>query len=62
MLQLPLSPQRYVQHSRCSKLNPPHFYGVPKIYKPNAPLRPIVNPIDLPTYNVAECLQKVLGK
>ncbi|CAG4951020.1 unnamed protein product [Parnassius apollo] len=42
----------------CTK--PPRLYGLPKIHKPNAPLRPIVSQIDSPTYKLAQHLAKVL--
>ncbi|CAG4951018.1 unnamed protein product [Parnassius apollo] len=42
----------------CTK--PPRLYGLPKIHKPNAPLRPIVSQIDSPTYKLAQRLAKVL--
>ncbi|CAK1591283.1 unnamed protein product [Parnassius mnemosyne] len=43
----------------CAK--PPKLYGLPKIHKPNAPLRPIVSQIDSPTYKLAQHLAKVLS-
>ncbi|XP_047020588.1 uncharacterized protein LOC124630667, partial [Helicoverpa zea] len=43
----------------CAK--PPKLYGLPKIHKPNAPLRPIVSQIDSPTYRLAQHLAKVLS-
>nr|XP_049699777.1 uncharacterized protein LOC126053464 [Helicoverpa armigera] len=49
---------RYLVPS-CAK--PPKLYGLPKIHKPNAPLRPIVSQIDSPTYRLAQHLAKVLS-
>jgi hypothetical protein len=38
----------------------PRLYGVPKIHKNNVPLRPIVNTIGSPTYNIAKYLTTLL--
>ena len=38
----------------------PKFYGLPRIYKTGAPLRPIVSSRDSVTYGVAKVLAKVL--
>ncbi|MFX0618098.1 reverse transcriptase domain-containing protein, partial [Escherichia coli] len=43
----------------CAK--PPKLYGLPKIHKPNTPLRPIVSQIDTPTYKLAQLVAKVLS-
>ena len=37
---------------------PPKFYGLPKIHKPDTPLRPIVSSCGSVTYGVAEELAK----
>lgn len=39
----------------------PRLYGVPKIHKPNNPLRPIVSFIGSPTYELSKYLSKVLS-
>ena len=39
---------------------PPKFYGLPKIHKPDTPLRPIVSSCGLITYGVAKELAKIL--
>ena len=39
---------------------PPKFYGLPKIHKPDTPLRPIVSSCGLVTYGVAKELAKIL--
>jgi hypothetical protein len=39
----------------------PHLYGLPKIHKPDIPLRPIVSSIDSPSYGLAEFLHKILS-
>ena len=39
---------------------PPKFYGLPKIHKPNPPLRPIVSSCGLVMYGVAKELAKIL--
>ncbi|CAK9810876.1 hypothetical protein ANTPLA_LOCUS6713 [Anthophora plagiata] len=38
----------------------PRLYGLPKIHKPDVPLRPIVSAIGSPTYNLAKYLTKIL--
>lgn len=38
----------------------PKIYGLPKIHKPDWPLRPIVSQIDSPTYKLASHLSSVL--
>ncbi|XP_045456272.1 uncharacterized protein LOC123666111 [Melitaea cinxia] len=40
---------------------PPKLYGLPKIHKANAPLRPIVSQIDSPTYRLAKHVAHVLS-
>lgn len=40
---------------------PPHFYGLPKIHKPNIPLRPIVSSIGSPCHKLARFLLKILN-
>ena len=39
---------------------PPRFYGLPKIHKPDTPLRPIVSSCGSVTYGVAKELAKIL--
>ena len=39
---------------------PPMFYGLPKIHKPDTPLRPIVSSCGSVTYGVAKELAKIL--
>ena len=39
---------------------PPKFYGLPKIHKPDTPLRPIVSSCGCVTYGVAKELAKIL--
>ncbi|XP_072025352.1 uncharacterized protein [Amphiura filiformis] len=39
----------------------PKFYGLPKIHKEHAPLRPIVSSVDSVTYNVAKHVAYVIG-
>jgi hypothetical protein len=40
---------------------PSHLYGLPKIHKPDIPLRPIVSSVDSPCYALAEILNKILS-
>ena len=46
----------HVTHRLC----PPKFYGLPKIHKPDTPLRPIVSSCGSVTYGVAKELAKIL--
>ena len=39
----------------------PRIYGLPKIHKDGVPLRPIVNTIGSPTYELAKFVAKWLG-
>ena len=39
----------------------PQLYGLPKIHKPEVPLRPIVSSIDSPTYNLAKFLTRIIS-
>ena len=39
----------------------PRFYGLPKIYKPEIPLRPIVSFVNSPTYGVSIFFAKILS-
>ncbi|XP_021934007.1 uncharacterized protein LOC110836758 isoform X2 [Zootermopsis nevadensis] len=41
---------------------PPRLYGLPKIHKEGAPLRPIVSTIGAPTYRSAQYLAGLLGR
>ena len=45
---------------RCSEAFPPRLYGLPKIHKPDVPLRPIVSAIGSPTYHLAKHLTELL--
>ncbi|KAG8239602.1 hypothetical protein J437_LFUL018654 [Ladona fulva] len=40
---------------------PPRLYGLPKIHKEGAPLRPIVSAINSPTYNLAKVLSSLMA-
>jgi hypothetical protein len=40
---------------------PPHLYGLPKIHKPDIPLRRIVSSIGFPCYAIADFLHKILS-
>lgn len=39
----------------------PRFYGLPKIHKPNSPLRPVVSFMKAPTYNFSKFLSQILA-
>ena len=49
--------QKVYDHLRPSATVCPKFYGLPKIHKPDVPLRPIVAS---PTYNLAKYLAEIL--
>ena len=46
---------------KCDKGVTPKVYGLPKIHKPNLPLRPIVSFIGSPTYNLSRYLVNILS-
>ena len=48
--------QKVYDHLRPSATVCPKFYGLPKIHKPDVPLRPIVASQGSPTYNLAKYL------
>ena len=48
-------------HLRSSDAIAPMIYGLPKIHKPNAPLRPIVSFINSPLYNLSKFLTNILS-
>ena len=39
----------------------PRIYGLPKIHKEGVPMRPIVNTIGSPTYELAKYVARILG-
>ena len=41
---------------RCSVPQPSKLYGLPKLHKPNMPMRPIVSFCGSPTYQLSKCL------
>ena len=45
---------------RCSVLQPPKLHGLPKLHKPNIPMRPIVSFCGSPTYQLSKYLTNVL--
>ena len=45
---------------RCSVPQPPKLYGLPKLHKPNIPMRPIVSFCGSPTYQLFKYLTNVL--
>ena len=45
----------------CSNATPASFYGLPKIHKPERPLRPITSSIGSPTYAVSKHLVSILS-
>ncbi|XP_022814534.1 uncharacterized protein LOC111348226 [Spodoptera litura] len=55
-----LSDKELVARLRPQNPTPPKIYGLPKIHKPNWPLRPIVSQIDAPTYNLSRHLATIL--
>ena len=58
--------KNYINDSMAKSLKsdnplPARFYGLPKIHKPNNPLRPIVSFCGSPTYNLASFYSKMLS-
>ena len=51
--------QRY-NRLRCSVPQPSKLYGLPKLHKPNIPMRPIVSFCGSPTYQLSKYLTNVL--
>ena len=51
--------QRY-NRLRCRVPQPPKLYGLPKLHKPNIPMRPIVSFRGSPTYELSKYLTTVL--
>ena len=45
----------------CNNSTPASFYGLPKIHKPERPLRPITSSIGSPTYAVSKHLVSILA-
>ena len=52
--------QKVYGHLRPSATVCPKFYGLPKIHKPDVPLRPIVASQGSPSYNLAKYLAEIL--
>ncbi|XP_068685010.1 uncharacterized protein [Montipora foliosa] len=55
-----IGPQLY-KKLHCSNSTPASFYGLPKIHKPERPLRPITSSIGSPTYAVSKHLVSILS-
>ena len=51
--------QRY-NRLRCRVPQPPKLYGLPKLHKPNIPMRPIVSFCGSPTYELSKYLTTIL--
>lgn len=54
----------YISENTSKKLKihnalPPRIYGLPKLHKPNIPLRPIVSSIQSPTYIFSKFLADI---
>ena len=54
-----LSEEAY-HHLRSSAGSVPRLYGLPKVHKPNTPLRPIVSFVSSPTYGLSKFLASLL--
>ena len=57
---------KYINKVLFDRLKPsntkaPRFYGLPKIHKPDMPLRPIVSAIGSPTYSLAKFVTKIIS-
>ncbi|XP_068697117.1 uncharacterized protein [Montipora foliosa] len=55
-----IGPQLY-KKLHCSNSTPASLYGLPKIHKPERPLRPITSSIGSPTYAVSKHLVSILS-
>ena len=49
-------------HLRCSDGELPRAYGLPKLHKPNVPLRIIVSSINSPLFSLATFLHKIMHR
>ena len=56
-----LQPAEY-DNLRCSSGSILSIYGLPKIHKPDVPLRPIVSFCTSPSYNLSKRLVKILSR
>lgn len=54
-------PEKIYDRLRCSNGVTPRLYGLPKIHKPDIPLRPIVSFLSSPTYNLSKHLASILS-
>ena len=54
-------PSKVYNELRCSSGKTPSIYGLPKIHKPDVPLRPIVSFCTSPTYNLSKYLVRLLS-
>ena len=52
--------QKVYDHLRPSATVCPKCYGLPKVHKPDVPLRPIVASQGSPSYNLAKYLAEIL--
>ena len=48
-------------HLNPTNSTPPHIYGLPKIHKPNVPLRPIISCVGSPCHHLAKYLAEVIN-
>ena len=61
-----LKTAKYINKVLFDRLKPsntkaPRFYGLPKIHKPDMPLRPIVSAIGSPMYSLAKFVTKIIS-
>ena len=54
-------PLRVYDKLRPSGSQPPRIYGLPKIHKPDVPLRPMVSCINSPTYRVSQHISALIS-
>ena len=52
---------RIYDNLRPSGSQPPRIYGLPKIHKPDVPLRPIVSSINSPSYSLSQYIASVVS-
>ena len=54
-------PESLYQRLRPSGSQPPRIYGLPKIHKPDVPLRPIVSCIGAPSYKLSKYITSIIS-
>ena len=53
--------KKFYYHLRITDSSAATFYGLPKIHKPDVPVRPITSCVNFPTYNLSKHLVSILS-